>query len=164
MAEQVIRVEDVEELKKLANGVTGSAEDLRSLESIAELVDYMKKDLKKLISSYWILVYDEGPDDGFTRIYRPIPCLPKNEAEEIVHRILGEEYYDQWSLKPVEIGEYERFMVLKKLTALKYHIRGVNGYGYEEYRLDDDVFEDVDSKVKALRAELGLTRRWEVVE
>lgn len=164
MAEQAIRAEDVEELKKLVNGITGSAEDLQSLESIEELVEDMKKDLKRMNSSYWILVYDFeilGNDD-FTRFYHPIYFLPRDEAEELAHMLLGEGYYDEWTLKAVEIGEYEKFMVLKKLTALKHHVRELSGY--EKYRLNDDVLEDLDSKIKALRAECGLTRRWEVVE
>ena len=149
----------VDEIKKIVNDLDNEIDDSGLVIQLEEYAKRLRKFIEYQHSSFYVGIYDVGPDDDFTRCYKPLGLMTTAEASRQLSEIdEANGYYSR--LREVTKEEWDDFIYLRDLT------KTLNLLNFLRSRYNDipkTTVDDLSSKFDTLREKLGLRHRWEIV-
>lgn len=149
----------VGEIKKIVDTLDNEIDDSALIDQLEEYARCLRKFIEWRHSGLYIGVYEVGPDDNFTRCYKPLGTMTTAEASKRLDEIEEANGY-YYRLREVTKEEWDDFIHLRYLTEIFERSEWLQ----RKYNdIPQNIIDDISSKISALREKLGLKYRWETV-
>lgn len=148
----------VNKIKEIVSTLNDDIDDSGEIYDLEQYAKSLRKFIEWRHSGIYIAIYDVGPEDDFTRCYKPLGSMTEAEALKQLNELNGPHgYYGR--IREVTKEEWDDFYHLKYLTDISNRLDWIKRYD----DIPETIENDISNKIKALREKLGLQYRWEHV-
>lgn len=159
MADRDYRKHYVDRIKNIVDHMDESIDDSVLVTELEELAKSLRRSIENLHSAIYVAVYDDGPDDDFTRVYVPLGTMTCAEAKERLGELTANTY--DGYVKEITEEEWDDLIRLRYLTEILFDLKMIINHSYDA--ILQDTTNDISTKVTELRDKVGFKHRWEVV-